>query len=80
MRRTADIEAANALKPDYVGFVFAAGRRRCISLEQALEMRRLLDPAIKAVGVFVDEAVEEIAAIRRSVWLTVGEKLGIIIL
>lgn len=66
MRRTADIEAANALKPDYVGFVFAAGRRRCITLEQALELRRLLDPAIKAVGVFVDEAVEEIAAIRRS--------------
>lgn len=66
LRRAGDIAAANELKPDYVGFVFAAGRVRRVSPEEALALKRLLDPAIRAVGVFVDEPVEEIAAIRRS--------------
>lgn len=66
LRRAEDIAAVNELKPDYVGFVFAAGRVRRVSPEEALALKRLLDPAICAVGVFVDEPVEEIAAICRS--------------
>ena len=66
LRRADDIAAANMLKPDYVGFVFAAGSRRRVSPEEALAMKRLLDPQIKAVGVFVGEPVEEISGICRS--------------
>ena len=60
LRRPEDIAAANALKPDFVGFVFAASRRQ-VTPEEALPLRQLLDPAIPAVGVFVDEAPERVA-------------------
>lgn len=55
LSRLCDIEAANKLKPDYIGFVFAPKSRRYITPEQAAEMKRLLDPGICAVGVFTDE-------------------------
>ncbi len=61
LRRPEDIEAANLLLPEYVGFVFAPGSRRYISPEQAGELKGLLDKRILAVGVFADEAPERIA-------------------
>ena len=54
LRRACDIEAANELRPDYVGFVFANGSKRYVSLEEAKALRSMLDPGISAVGVFVD--------------------------
>ncbi|MBQ8934642.1 MAG: phosphoribosylanthranilate isomerase [Lachnospiraceae bacterium] len=63
LRRPSDIEAANELKPDYIGFVFAAGRRRCVSPEKARELKRLLASPIEAVGVFIDEMPEKVAAL-----------------
>ncbi len=57
-----DIASANLLKPDYVGFVFAQGSRRALSLSQARELKRLLHPAILAVGVFVDEDPDVLAS------------------
>lgn len=61
LSRPCDIEAANALRPEYVGFVFAAGSKRRISFERAAQLRRRLSPAIRAVGVFVDETAETVA-------------------
>lgn len=55
-----DIEAANAVHPDLVGFIFAKKSRRCITPANALAFRAMLDPTIKAVGVYVDAAVDEI--------------------
>lgn len=52
----------NRAKPDYAGFVFAPGRRQ-VTAEQAEALRRQLDPAIAAVGVFVKAPVEEVAAL-----------------
>ena len=63
LTRPCDIQAANLLKPDYVGFVFAPGSRRCLSPAQAAELRLLLNPGILAVGVFVDERPEQVAAL-----------------
>ena len=63
LRRPEDIAAANALKPEYVGFVFARKSRRYVTPEEALALKRLLDPGIKAVGVFVNEAPEKVAAL-----------------
>lgn len=69
MRREADILAANACLPDYIGFVFAAGARRAVTPETARELRGALDSRIRAVGVFVDQSPEEIAEIAARVSL-----------
>ncbi len=61
LSRLCDIEAANELKPEYIGFVFAPGSRRYVSPEKAEELKRCLAPGILAVGVFVDEKPERIA-------------------
>ncbi len=63
LSRPCDIEAANALKPEYIGFVFASKSRRCVSPETAEALRKMLDPAIRAVGVFVREDPERIAGL-----------------
>ena len=61
MRREADILAANACRPDYIGFVFAAGARRAVSPETARKLRGALDSRIRVVGVFVDQSPAYIA-------------------
>ena len=63
LRSEEDISYVNELCPDYVGFVFLEGRRRYISPPEAAGLRKRLDPAIQSVGVFVDEPVENVAAL-----------------
>lgn len=63
LKREADIEAANALKPDFIGFVFAKDSRRYISPENAAVLKSRLSPEISAVGVFVNERPESIASL-----------------
>ncbi len=52
-----DIEKANELRPDYVGFVFYEKSHRNLSKDRAAELKACLNPGIKAVGVFVDEDI-----------------------
>ena len=59
--RMQDIEAANALRPDYIGFVFANGSKRRVTPGQAQHLRAHLAEGIRAVGVFVDEPPENVA-------------------
>ena len=59
--REQDIEVINHLKPDYIGFVFAKKSKRFIDKEKAEVLKEKLNPAIKAVGVFVDEDVNVVA-------------------
>lgn len=61
MMRPEDIQAVNKIKPEYIGFVFAKKSRRYVSKEQAKVLKEMLDPAVKAVGVFVNEPVENVA-------------------
>lgn len=61
LSRPCDIQAANELTPDYVGFVFAPKSRRYISPGKAAALKQLLRPDIQAVGVFVNEHPETIA-------------------
>ena len=63
LSRRCDIEAANALMPDYVGFVFAEGSKRRVTPAQAQALKNALSPGILAVGVFVDEAPATVAAL-----------------
>ena len=57
-----DIEYANRVKPDLVGFVFANTKRK-ISATQAKQFREALDAEISAVGVFVNEDIPVIASL-----------------
>ncbi len=66
LSRACDIAAANELKPEYVGFVFAPKSKRCITPGKAKELKRLLADGIQAVGVFVNENPEMIADILNS--------------
>lgn len=61
LKRIEDIEAANKLCPDYIGFVFADFSHRCVDKETARELKSHLDPKIKAVGVFVNEDIGFVA-------------------
>lgn len=54
LSRPCDIEIANQLKPDYIGFVFAPKSKRYVTPETAGKLKKLLNPAIQAVGVFTD--------------------------
>lgn len=62
LRRPEDIEFANRVKPDYIGYVFAEKSKRYIAPEKAAELTKLLDRDIVPVGVFVDETMENIIA------------------
>ena len=64
LRTPDDIGYVNQLKPDYAGFVFAPSKRQ-VSLLLALRMRVRLAPQIRAVGVFVNEPLETVAALCR---------------
>lgn len=61
LSRSCDMEAVNELKPEFIGFVFAPGSKRYVTPEKAKELRKLLDPEIQVVGVFVNEEPEKIA-------------------
>lgn len=63
LSRPCDIEAANRLNPEYIGFVFASKSRRYITPGKAEDLKRLLNPNIKAVGVFVNEFPETITCL-----------------
>lgn len=60
LRRERDIEYANELIPDYVGFVFAPKSKRYVTFDEAERLREKLNSNIIPVGVFVNEAVENI--------------------
>lgn len=66
LSRPCDIAAANRLRPEYVGFVFAPSSKRYITPEQAACLKDALDPHIQAVGVFVHEDPETVARLLRS--------------
>lgn len=55
LSRLQDIQAANELGPEHIGFVFAKKSKRYVSPQQAAELKAHLAPGIAAVGVFVNE-------------------------
>ena len=59
LRRIEDAAWANALLPDYIGFIFAKSKRQ-VTAKQAAETASRLDTRIKTVGVFVNATQSEI--------------------
>ncbi len=76
LTRPDDIHAVNELRPDYVGFVFYPKSRRFVTPEQAARLKEWLDPAIQAVGVFVDESPENIAALLKENVIDIAQLHG----
>ena len=62
LKREEDILYANDLMPDYIGFVFA-GEKRKITFDQARILKRKLNKRISAIGVFVNEDIDNIASL-----------------
>ena len=76
MRRAEDIQAANLLRPDFIGFVFAPKSKRCVTPEQAAGLKAILDPEITAVGVFVNETPEAVADLLNSGVIDIAQLHG----
>ena len=76
LSRPCDIETANRLSPEYIGFVFAAKSIRYVSSEKAAELKKLLHPSIKAVGVFVQEQPKTVAELLRSGTIDIAQLHG----
>lgn len=76
LSRSCDIEAANELKPEYVGFVFAEKSKRYVTPEKARELKQMLDPGIKAIGVFVNENPERAACLLNNEVIDIAQLHG----
>ena len=76
LTRAEDIEAVHRLEPEYIGFVFAEKSKRYVSPEKAAELKKLLNPEIKAVGVFVDEDINKVANLLRNKTIDIAQLHG----
>lgn len=74
--REEDAAVVNALSPDYTGFVFARKSIRYVTEEQASNLRKILKPEIKTVGVFVKEAPEYVAELLKNGIIDVAQLHG----
>ena len=63
LRTLEDVHYTNQVQPDYAGFIFVPGRRRCITPQTARELRSQLSPEIASVGVFWDAPLEELLSL-----------------
>lgn len=75
LTRLEDVRAANACRPDYVGFVFAPSRRQ-VTPEAAATLRRALEPGVQAVGVFVRQPPGRMADVVRACGLDLVQLHG----
>ncbi len=76
LTRECDVECANKLKPDYIGFVFAQKSHRNVSKDTARKLKNLLDDRIKVVGVFVNEPVENVLSLSKDGIIDIAQLHG----
>lgn len=76
LSRPCDIQTANELMPEYIGFVFAPKSKRYIDPQQAAQLKELLSHDIRAVGVFVDEVPDTVAALLNSGIIDIAQLHG----
>ncbi|MDD5935912.1 MAG: phosphoribosylanthranilate isomerase [Clostridiales bacterium] len=74
--RLEDISAVNELKPEYIGFVFAKNSKRFVSPSMAAQLKEKLLDSIQAVGVFVNEPVENVAKLLKENTIDVAQLHG----
>ncbi|MBE5859115.1 MAG: tryptophan synthase subunit beta [Butyrivibrio sp.] len=71
-----DIEEANKLLPEYVGFVFWDKSRRYITKDKARALKNMLSPKIKSVGVFVDAPKSDVLSLFKEGIIDVAQLHG----
>ena len=77
LSREQDIQAVNAVQPDFCGFIIHFPKsRRSISADRLRQLRAGLCDSVCPVGVFVDEPVESIAALLRERVISVAQLHG----
>lgn len=76
LSRYSDIDAVNLLKPDYIGFVFAIKSKRYISTSLAADLKQKLDCHIEAVGVFVNEPIDNIVKLLNNQTIDIAQLHG----
>ena len=76
LSRPCDIGAANELKPDYIGFVFAPKSKRYVTPEKAMELKQMLLPEIQSVGVFVNEKPETVVKLLQDGTIDIAQLHG----
>ena len=75
--RPSDIEYVNEVRPDWCGFVVNFPKsHRNLSPDQVRALRRGLDSAVTPVGVFVDQPVEEVAALLNDGTISIAQLHG----
>lgn len=63
LSRKEDIACVNELLPDFIGFNFYPPSKRYVTARQAAELKKILSPQIKAVGVFVNAEMDFILSL-----------------
>jgi len=76
LSRPCDMGAANELKPDYIGFVFAPKSKRYVTPEKAMELKQMLLPEIQSVGVFVNEKPETVVKLLQDGTIDIAQLHG----
>lgn len=75
--RPCDIEAVNAARPDYCGFIINFPKsHRNVSPDQVRALRAGLAEGITPVGVFVNQPVEEMAALLNDGTISIAQLHG----
>lgn len=75
--RPRDIEYVNAARPDWCGFIVNFSKsHRNLTPNQVRALRRGLDSAVTPVGVFVDQPVEEVAALLNDGTISIAQLHG----
>ena len=76
LQREEDIKAVNGLMPDMAGFILDKSRRRYVAPDRLCELRSMLDPKIKAVGVFVDEDIDQVEKLLKEGLIDIAQLHG----
>ena len=61
--RAEDARTAIALGVDAIGLVFVPGSKRCVDLAQAREVITAVSPLVSVIGLFMDAAAADVAAV-----------------
>jgi phosphoribosylanthranilate isomerase len=75
LSRPEDVQAVNAILPDYIGFVFAPSRRQ-VTVERARALKAMLDERVQAVGVFVDAGPAEVTVLYDAGFIDMAQLYG----
>ncbi len=76
LRRETDIEYANKLMPDYIGYVFTEKSKRYITPEKAGKLTEILNKKITPVGVFVNSPIKNIISLTESETIKIAQLHG----